>query len=108
VTVLLVSITPLPNAGNWIIAGLRSSRSRTITAAGQYVMPFRLTVCCKTNPYGCESRLKLKEIQSDEPLVQNNANQLKGLAVSVYRTLHPFCPKKRRASVVSPKLSALL
>lgn len=38
-------ITPLPNASSGrIIAGLQSTLSRTDKAAGQYVMPFNLTV----------------------------------------------------------------
>lgn len=37
-------ITPLNASSNRIIAGLQGSQSRTTTAAGQYVMPFTMTV----------------------------------------------------------------
>lgn len=40
-------ITPLPNAGGYYLAGLESGLKRTVTASGQYNMPFTLVVRLK-------------------------------------------------------------
>ena len=38
------TITPIPNGTGLVIAGLEATSGRTVTAAGQYHMPFTLTV----------------------------------------------------------------
>ncbi len=40
-------VTPLPNAGGYYLAGLQSESRKTVTASGQYNMPFRLEIRLK-------------------------------------------------------------